>query len=288
MDVYFATSMRKSWEFEDLYDFVHKLMDIQKISGKDKTLNELNVRYFDPTQSFDQNRVNKGLIEALMLKRAVCTVYSVQDTDTLGKDSELAATLAQGKPVIAYAPDLDINVRTQELKKRRPMDLKHRLQWILYEGTPPGDPKFIDDFVAKLDLFEERMLWDSLNDPAMLKQFQTDNAAELDEFCRIIASSEKQIYDRRFRTLKTNHPLAIQVNLDTGVANGVLVARDIKTCAELLWRILTNALEFNISYDKDTKCWYLKESLTESIYRVVTDNEKLTNCFWNFYQENTN
>jgi hypothetical protein len=288
MDVYFATSMRKSWEFEDLYDFVHKLMDKQKVGGKDKTLNELNVRYFDPTQSFDQNRINKGLIEALMLKRAVCTVYSVQDTDTLGKDSELAATLAQGKPVIAYAPDLDVNVRIEELKRRRPADLKHRLQWILYEGSPLGDPKFIDDFVAKLDIFEEQMLWDSLVDPTMLKQFQTDNAAELDRFCRIIASSEKQIYDKRFKTLKTSHPLAIQVNLDTGVANGVLVARDIKTCAELLWRILTNALEFNISYDEDTKCWYLKESLTDSIYRVVTDNEKLTNCFWNFYQENTN
>lgn len=288
MDVYFATSMRKSWEFEDLYDFVHKVMDTQKITGKDKTLNQLNVRYFDPTQSFDQNRVNKGLIEALMLKRAVCTVYSVQDTDTLGKDSELAATLAQGKPVIAYAPDLDISLRTQELKMRRPSDLKHRLQWILYEGTVLGDSKFIYDFVAKLDLFEERMLWDSLTEPAMLKQFQADNAADLDKFCKIIASSEKQIYDRRFRTLKSSHPLAIQVNLDTGVANGVLVARDIKTCAELLWRIVTNALEFDISYDEDAKCWYLKESLTESIYRVVTSNEKLTNCFWNFYQETTN
>lgn len=288
MDVYFATSMRKAWEFEDLYDFVHELMDRQQISDKGKTLSQLNVRYFDPTQSFDQNRVNKGLIESLMLKRAACTVYSVQDTDTLGKDSELAATLAQGKPVIAYAPEIDMKVRSEQLKQRRPADLKQRLQWIVYEGARIEDPRFIDEFVKKLDLFEEQMLWDSLTGTDMLKQFQTKNASDLDRFCRIIASSEKQIYDRRFRTLKTSHPLAIQVNLDTGVANGVLVARDIQTCAELLWRILSNALEFNISYDGDTKCWYLKESLTESVYRVVTDDEKLTNCFWNFYQENTN
>ena len=80
MDVYFATSMRKRWEYEDLFDFVAKLMSRPELL-------ELNIRFFDPTQSFDKNRINKGLVEALMLKRAACTVYSVQDTDTLGKDS---------------------------------------------------------------------------------------------------------------------------------------------------------------------------------------------------------
>jgi hypothetical protein len=287
MDVYFATSMRRSWEFEDLYDFVHMLMETKEISGKRKTLTDLNVRYFDPTQSFDQNRVNKGLIESLMLKRAVCTVYSVQDTDTLGKDSELAATLAQGKPVIAFAPEINVEIRIKELSKRRPAALKQRLQWIVYEGALAEDPKFIDEFVAKLDRFEEKMFWDSLTDATLLKQFQADNAADLERFCRSLASSEKHIYDKRFKTLKSSHPLGIQVNLDTGVANGVLVVRDIQTCADLLWRIVTNALEFTTPYyDSDAKCWYLKEALTESIYRVVTANEKLTNCFWNFYQPN--
>ena len=75
----------------------------------------LNLRFFDPTQSYMSNRVNKGLVESLMLKRAKCTVYSVQDTDTLGKDSELAATLAQGKPVIAYVPEKTLEERVTEL-----------------------------------------------------------------------------------------------------------------------------------------------------------------------------
>ncbi len=286
MDVYFATSMRKAWEFEDLYDFVHELMEKQVILEKGKTLNELNVRYFDPTQSFDQNRVNKGLIESLMLKRAACTVYSVQDTDTLGKDSELAATLAQGKPVIAFAPEIDIEAKVKQLKQRKPADLKHRLQWIMYEGVLLDDPKFIQGFISKLDRFDEQTLWQSLSEPARLAQFQSDNSVELDRFCRVIAAAEKQIYDKRFYTLKNTHPLAIQVNLDTGVANGVLVVRDIQSCAKLIWRILTNSLKFETpTYDDDTKCWYLKESLTGSVYRVVTANEKLTNCFWNFYQQ---
>ena len=45
MDVYFATSMRKRWEFEDLFDFVHELMGRPELEG-------LNVRHFDPTQSY--------------------------------------------------------------------------------------------------------------------------------------------------------------------------------------------------------------------------------------------
>jgi hypothetical protein len=87
MDVYFATSMRKAWEYMDLYDFIEQLMASEEFR-------DLGVRYFDPTQAYTDNRINKGLVEALMLKRARCTVYSVQDTDTLGKDSELASKLA--------------------------------------------------------------------------------------------------------------------------------------------------------------------------------------------------
>lgn len=63
MDVYFATSMRKAWEYQDLYGFIERLMASQE-------LKELELRYFDPTQAYTDNRVNKGLVEALMLKRA--------------------------------------------------------------------------------------------------------------------------------------------------------------------------------------------------------------------------
>ena len=69
-------------------------------------VDNLKLRYFDPTQSHLDFRIDKGLIEGLMLKRAACTVYMVQETDTFGKDSELASTLAQGKPVIAFIPHI--------------------------------------------------------------------------------------------------------------------------------------------------------------------------------------
>jgi hypothetical protein len=40
MDVYFATSMRKAWEYMDLYDFIEALM-------KCKEFADLNLRYFE-------------------------------------------------------------------------------------------------------------------------------------------------------------------------------------------------------------------------------------------------
>jgi hypothetical protein len=67
-----------------------------------------------------------------MLKRARCTVYSVQDTDTLGKDSELASTLAQGKPVIAYVPDIKLADRVEQLLSEDPNTLLERLRFVLY------------------------------------------------------------------------------------------------------------------------------------------------------------
>src|ERR1700754_2277060 len=128
------------------------------------------------------------------------------------------------------------------------------------------------------------MLWRSLSDVSAIEQFRSDNSSDLELFCRIIAESEKKIYDKRALTLKLYHPLGIQVNLDTGVANGVLVVRDIQTCAELLNRVLLNQMEFEIKEDDKTDSWLLIEKLTGSIFRVVTKKQKLTNCFWNFYR----
>ena len=99
MDVYVATSMRKPIDFWNVHHFASKLFT-------SPLLKDLKLRWFDPTQAYCPNRLDKGLVEALMLKRARCTIYLAQESETLGKDSELATTLVQGKPVIAYVPSL--------------------------------------------------------------------------------------------------------------------------------------------------------------------------------------
>lgn len=282
MDVYFATSMRKRWEFEDLYDFVNGLMARAELA-------DLNLRYFDPTQSYTSNRVNKGLVESLMLKRAKCTVYSVQDTDTLGKDSELAATLAQGKPVIAYVPEIDPAQRVAQLLAEAPVTIQERLRFVIYadEHFAPNlsadDLEFVEEF-RELGRFERGRIWRSVPDADAVAAFRAEHGARLERLCRIVAESEARSYNKRAGTLRESHPLAIQVNLDTGVANGVLVVRRVEDCARLLRSILTNAMEFDLQEDDRARMWYLRERVSGCVFRVVSRDRKLTNCFWNFYR----
>jgi hypothetical protein len=280
MDVYFATSMRKAWEYQDLSQFIEQLMSVDEVK-------ELNLRYFDPTRAYTENRVDKGLVEALMLKRARCTVYSVQDTDTLGKDSELASTLAQGKPVIAYVPDIDVERRTAQLLAEDPVTILERFRFVLYADDQMAtrlnerNRPSVDEVEEKLTAFRNRRIWSSLRDEDAVRRFVEAAGQALDSFCRLIATAEKYVYDKRASTLKDSHPLALQVNLETGVANGVLVVRTIPKCAALLRRVLLGNMDFSL--EEKAGMWLLRENISGSIYRVVTNDRKLNNCFWNFY-----
>ena len=280
MDVYFATSMRKAWEYMDLYDFIEQLM-------KSEEFRDLEVRYFDPTQAYTDNRINKGLVEALMLKRARCTVYSVQDTDTLGKDSELASTLAQGKPVIAYIPDVNVDRRASQLFAEDPVTVLERMRFVLYaddqlaERLTDEEYGLVSRVQDNLAEYCSKRIWLSIPDGSAAARLREDLGDELLDFCRIVARSEKAVYDKRAGTLKDSHPLALQVNLATGVANGVLVVRTITDCAALLRRILLSEMEFALE-EKDGM-WSLRERISGCIHRVVTNDRKLNNCFWNFY-----
>lgn len=280
MDVYFATSMRKAWEYTDLYDFIERLMASDEFR-------DLGVRYFDPTQAYTDNRINKGLVEALMLKRARCTVYSVQDTDTLGKDSELASTLAQGKPVIAFVPDVNVDRRAAQLFAEDPVTVLERMRFVLYADDQLADRLTEEEYelVSRVqdDLVEycSKRIWPSILDRKAAKRLRDGLGDDFRDFCRIVARSEKAVYDKRTRTLKDSHPLALQVDLATGVANGVLIVRTIPECAALLRRILLSDVEFTL--EENDGMWSLREKISDCIHRVVTNDRKLNNCFWNFY-----
>lgn len=115
LDVYVATSMRTRKDFVDQHDFIRAVFDHPRVRP-------LKLRYFDPTLSYSDDRISKGLVEMLMLQRAKVTIYTAGAEDTLGKDSELAATLAQGKAVIVYVPSkpkvVVLNGKSINLDKR--------------------------------------------------------------------------------------------------------------------------------------------------------------------------
>lgn len=287
MDVYVATSMRKRWEFEETAGFVSSLFSRESIR-------KLKLRYFDPTQSQCAYRIDKGLVEALMLKRARCTVYMVQESDTMGKDSELASTLAQGKPVIAYVPRIDdIEAHARKLQEYPLEFFKIRFQVLQAEGVL-DDPKLVPelatieaDFFRFINEFLQHMAAYRQEQPLSLwverdKDFKL-RSASFKTVCRLLASAERFNFEKRSRTLRDVHPLSLQVHLESGVANGVLVVRSVSDCAEVLSKLLTNSLSFSLEQDKNQGCTVLKEKISQSPFRAVTNYEKMANSFWNFY-----
>jgi hypothetical protein len=261
LDVYIATSMREKHEFMNVNQLVKQIFN-------HRATNNLNLRYFDPTQAYCPDRIDKGLSEALMLKRAKLTIYFVQENDTLGKDSELASTLAQGKPVIAFVPKVnkkDIDILTNALLS---VDINKSEKEIILD---------------QLRIFACDRAWDK-NDK-INSWLQDSGKVKLKEMKDELYKAIKLKYDKRSETLKKSHPLGIQVNLNTGVANGVLVVRSISECARLVKAIVLNKMKFSVKKEtRDNKSFiYLEENISKSIFRIQTGDRFLSNSFWNFY-----
>lgn len=260
LDVYVATSMRLPHEYQTVHELTEEIFSQPAIK-------DLKFRYFDPTQAHCDDRVDKGLAEALMLKRAKCTIYFIGESDTLGKDSELASTLAQGKPVVAYVPD-------------PPSDYASKLLSRL-ETTYPGVSRRAL-LLQQLQLFEPSGAW---VDAEIRKWLADPTSVDLEIGTKRLQAAIAKHYDKRALILRETHPLGVQVNLSNGVANGVLVARHAHECAELVKRIVLGTLEFEIEeLDVGGNHYlYLRESISKCVFRVVTGDKMLMNSFWNFY-----
>ncbi len=261
LDVYVATSMRLPHEYVSISQIVNQIF-------KSNELQELELRWFDPTQAYCKQRIDKGLSEALMLKRASCTLYLAQETDTLGKDSELASTLAQGKPVIAYVPEGD-------------SDYVDNLLNNLKVHNPNKEEKEL--IIDQMKIFDPLLAWEDEEIQKWINNLEEVSVTELKTRLYVLV---KEYYDKRADTLKNSHPLGIQVNLSSGVANGVIVARKINDCIKLIRRVVLNDMEFEIENptpNDPNGNIYLKEKITKSIFRLKTSDILLSNAFWNFY-----
>ena len=260
MDIYVATSMRERFEFLTVNSFVEKLF-------QHTALKHLNLRYFDPTQAYCKDRIDKGLVEGLMIKRGRCTIYHVQESDTFGKDSELAATLAQGKPVIAYIPEIpDFEIFREDTMEQLKQSYSNSF--------------IVEGLLKRLQRYYPEGAWEK-NQQEIRGWIEGKSQPDIDKIINILHKKVAYLYNKRAEVLKSNHPLGLQVDLSTGVANGVLVVRSISKCAQLLRSILLNEMEFEIV--EEEKFTILRERISGCIYRVATKDEFLVNAFWNFY-----
>ena len=87
---------------------------------------------------------------------------------------------------------------------------------------------------------------------------------------------------RRKTFYRDVHPLSRLINFDTGVAVGAMVTDSTEQVSELIHRILTNKMVYRLERD-DNSYLRLKEDLTESVVRLQTNDQLLTEAFWNHY-----
>jgi hypothetical protein len=148
LDVYVATSMRRDSDFVSVNRFVSRLFHHPDISP-------LRLRYFNPTQSWIEDRVAKGVVEALMLRRASCCVYMAQKDDSFGKDSEASVSLGQGKPVIVFVPKLRASTAGLDSEELMRAEDSALIAIIKTEGAP--DEADVDDTLDHDALFAQAL-----------------------------------------------------------------------------------------------------------------------------------
>jgi transcriptional regulator with XRE-family HTH domain len=281
MDVYVATSMRDDSEFVAVDNFVDRLFS-------DSHVVNMRLRFFNPTQSWIGDRVAKGLVEALMLRRARVCVYMAQKKDSFGKDSEASVALGQGKSVIVYVPRLfsqssgiDSEVLWQlndaeigfRLKKAGididdTADKQDKVQKLLESQLSSlDDDSFAEMYAAHwadFDVWEEIQRVDgellTTEQRSALSGFISHYADGLAGRPSPLSATERRVmqealakvaidFERRATTFRKIHPLALQVIADTGVLNGILVVRAADQCAKALFEVMTNSVELEVVED---------------------------------------
>jgi len=307
LDVYVATSMRSDADFVSVNAFSKTLFDSPLIKP-------LKLRYFNPTQSWIDDRIAKGLIEALMLRRAAVTIYMAQKSDTFGKDSEASVALGQGKPVIVYVPKLyfqEADIDTESLFSKSRLDLIKLLAQddqgdidssideqalfgkILTTALSKTDNQQLAQIAkihwADFDLIEEQTripeqhrssyrtwLNDTINN--------TPTTIDISDFRENIVSlfvSNAIIFEKRAKLFREIHPLALQVILSTGVLNGILVVRTVEQCASVLSQLIRNNI--SVKFSKEDMNYRLIEEITGSTIRVISRHKLLLNAFATHY-----
>jgi len=87
-----------------------------------------------------------------------------------------------------------------------------------------------------------------------------------------------------FEFYRDKHPLVRLIEFKTGIVNGAIVTKNVTDVPVLLERIFSNCMEYDIELKQGTDGYYLlKERLTNSTIRVVSDDKFLTEAFWNNY-----
>ena len=85
-----------------------------------------------------------------------------------------------------------------------------------------------------------------------------------------------------YKFYRDAHPLMRLVEFSTGIVNGAMVTHKVDDVITLLDRIFSNRMEYDLARKPGTDAYYLlKERLTGTTVRVITEDRLLGETFWN-------
>ena len=88
--------------------------------------------------------------------------------------------------------------------------------------------------------------------------------------------------DFRSKFFRDIHPLSRLINVESGVVVGAMVTTSERDVVQLLLRILTNSVEYELEQLRP-QYLVLKERITGSVVRLQTSDALLRETFWNHY-----
>ncbi|MCB9895425.1 MAG: hypothetical protein H6839_13330 [Planctomycetes bacterium] len=219
LDVYIATSMRQPSDFQRVAELCRFLFE-----DESSPLQDLHVRWFDPTMSIADDPHDKGLVECLMVKMAKLLVYDGGVGDTFGKDAEAAMALSQGKVVLILCE----------------------------EGLKATHDSF-------------------------------------DPFGNLVCRAGDDLGKKRQGIFRDLHPLSRLVNMKSGVVVGAIVCKNRAELRDLILRVFTNEMQYELLVEsvpkKHIPYMRLRERVTGCVVRLQTNYRMLAETFWNYYHE---
>jgi hypothetical protein len=88
--------------------------------------------------------------------------------------------------------------------------------------------------------------------------------------------------EQRSRFYRDVHPLSRLIEFETGIAVGAIVTDRPEDVSELLHRVFENKMSYRLEQSKPGFL-RLRETLTDSVVRLQTNDELLAETFWNHY-----
>jgi len=193
---------------------------------------------------------------------------------------------------LSVVNDLDVYVATSMRSKQDFIDMAKTCEQI-FKNDKLNDYnlRYFDPTISAADCHEDKGLIECLMVKAAKILIYSAGFKESygkDAEAAMALSSGKPVVfycpdGNRAQFYKKVHPLTKLVDFSTGVANGAIITFNIDEIVEILYRILENKMEYYIEQPRKGYFQLLEKS-TESVIRIQTNNELLTNSFWYYFQ----